>query len=526
MADGILVQLQKLFEPGMAAQAWSAEAELRGEKVERFRRYVDGDFDEQMTDEMRRMVNIKRGDEFGANFCEIVCTTMSDRLKVSSIDADNERGKTWTADLLESVGFDSLQIDVHDAVVCDGDTFIMVDWDNDRGEVRLTHELAFDGTEGVIPIFKRSDQNEMVAAVKIWHETRRAFADTIRVNIYYADRIVKYEQTGGLLRELGTLEWTMGDEARTPIGVPVVAFANRRRSKKPYGLSELENVISLQNMLIRTLYSMTIIGEVSAFQTRVAQGFTPPSDLMIGDWIVIPQAQEGMMEMKAYTLPAGQIAPSIEQAEYIVNLIYRVSSTPRETSRDASGEAKKEEENRLLSKVKRAQVKLGNAWEDVLRLAWQVQSAFGQAPPEIKSWTTIWHDAQMRNTNETTNLLRYLGADLSHKERLRMIGALYGWDAGKVESVYEEKRQETADFAADIADGQAGYDGFDISVSDKPNNATTLTLTTTAPPPAPIVPLVPANGEGELTTVTQPTNTRAETVTVPSSTNGANANNG
>lgn len=524
MADGILVQLQRLFQPGMAAQAWSAEAEERGKKIERFRRYVDGDFDEQMTDEMRRMVNIKKGDEFGANFCELVCSVMSDRLKVASIDADNERGKTWTADLLDSAGFDGLQIDVHDAVVCDGDTFIMVDWDNDRGEVRLTHELAFDGTEGVIPIFKRSDQNEMVAAVKIWHETRRAFADTIRVNIYYADRIVKYETTGGLLKELGVLEWTMKDGS--PIGVPLVAFANRRRSKNPYGLSELENVIPLQNMLTRTLYSMTVIGEISAFQTRVAQGFTPPSDLMIGDWIVIPQAQEGMMEMKAYTLPAGQIAPSIEQAEYIVNLIYRVSSTPRETSPDASGEAKKEEENRLLSKVKRAQVKLGNAWEDVMRLAWYVQSAFGAAPPEIKSWTTIWRDAQMRNTNETTNLLRYLGADLSHKERLRMIGALYGWDAGKVDAVYEEKRQETADFAADIADGQAGYDGFDISVSDKPSNVTSLTLTTTAPPPAPTLTLPPnsLNGEGEqeTTTVMQPTNTREETVTA----NGANANNG
>ena len=54
------------------------------------------------------------------------------------------------------------------------------------------------------------------------------------------------------------------------------------------------------------------------------------------------------------------------------------------------------------------QIKLGNAWEDLLMLAWHVENTHapaGKKPPPIKRFNTIWKSPEVRDDTAIINRL-------------------------------------------------------------------------------------------------------------------------
>ena len=241
----------------------------------------------------------------------------------------------------------------------------------------------------------------------------------------------------------GVWSWLMPDGS--PIGVPVVHFPNRASNYADYGLSEIENVIPLQDALNRTLHSMVMTAELTGFGIRYAVGWRPPASLSPGMWIGISQEHPLGPDEKIDigVLQQGEIMPYIQQAQWLTSEIGKISRTPAPEfmgSDTASGEALKQREIGLIGKVRRFQVKAGNRWEDIAALCHRVQRAYGRAqPPPVTAWATQWRDPELRNDSETLAHAKLLDDMGYHDEALRQMALVFGWSSEHIERIKAER---------------------------------------------------------------------------------------
>lgn len=444
--------VQSALGTRMATDAWASDTRLRGEKVALYREYVDGNHRANMTPQMRRMLRIPHtsvSNDFSDNYCGNVVETMSNRLILDRIEGQSDTASQWVQELLDQNRFDGLQLDVHDSVIRDGDTFVLVDYDEDSQQTRLTHEMAFDGVEGVIPVYKNSVSGKIDIAVKIWSEMsdNGRVNDVIRINVYYADKIIKYRAVGGTpLQAFETVPWV--DQRGNPLGVPIVHFRNKRRGRSHFGLSELENVIPLQDALNRALYSTVLASELTAARIYVAKGFTPPTDLTPGVIVEISNGGKPIpkdLDVSFTALDGADIAPLIEVAKFIKNELFNTSATPMpgEGGDSASGESLKQRESMLLSKIRRAQVTTGNAWEDVVAYAYSIETAFGTTPPKNVRWYARWQNAMVRDDTAVVDNAIKVADRVGQAEFLRLVAPVFGYDETKVSKIVSELGAET-----------------------------------------------------------------------------------
>lgn len=454
----------------MSLDAWAADQEERAAKVKLFREYAEGDHRADLTPEMAKMLRVRSADSsrFNDNYMDIVLSTMADRLTLRGFETDNEAATDWLVGVCETNRLDGLQGDVTTAALRDADTYLMASWDNDQKRVVWTHEPAYDGSSGML--VRHDPFNRVQVAIKVWQESRETLGDTTRVTVYYADHIERYigGAAGGLTRyEEDGEPWPapLLYQGR-PVGVPVVHIPNRGATYDAYGLSEIENAIPLQDALNRTLYSMVMTAELTGFGVRWAKGFRPPAGIMPGTWIVI--GEDGLDKESVADvgmLPQGEIVPYIQQAQWLTSEIGKITRTPAPEfmgSDTASGEALKQREIGLLGKVKRFQVAAGNRWEDLARLSWRMQAAFGSAPPSLEAVKALWDEAELRNDREVVeNAKAMLDMGLV-KEALRQMAPVFGWDNNKVEELYEERQAAQAGLLGSLA-GNLNMPLFDMT---------------------------------------------------------------
>ena len=474
-------------------RTWITDQDTRAQKVSLYRDYVEGDHDIYLTERMKKQLNLMDGartvhNTLNDNYMDVVVQTMVDRLEVTGLDAITDSANSgaggtditpaqegatqpetapkstpiedWLEQIMQYNRFDGLQIGVHEAAIRDGDTFLMVYWDNDAKAVRFSHEPAFDGNEGMLAIYKTASAQLPEACVKIWSE-----GDDTRLNIYYADRVEKYIVKGTTDKVAGTptpfdgdgdedgvARWT--NASGEGIGLPVIHFRNRGKGYKQGGESEIANAIPLQDALNRLMYSTIMAAELTAFQLRYAIGFDPPPNVAPGDWVTIkdPPAKDDRVETGTYE--QGELVPYLDTMRHLALEIGKITRTPAPEFMGAdssSGEALKQREIGLLGKVRRFQVTIGNAWEDVFEIAHHIQTAFGQEkPPDYSRLNTQWRDAEIRNDETTIKNIMLVADKIGEKETLRQIGQVFGWDEAKIDELISEKKQDRTDNIAQL----------------------------------------------------------------------------
>lgn len=481
MADTDLSKLKALLQdspttPGqMSWDGWLTEQEDRADKVQLYRDYADGEHRAKLTDEMRNMLRLpsKASSAFNLNHCDNILTAMADRLSLARMDATGETDTAtedaaqWAQQVLTDNAVDGLQIGVHEAAIRDGDTFLMLSFNNVTGQVEFSHEEAFNGVEGMMVAYEDAMARAPSLAIKVWPVTLKGgkLANSLRVNLYYPDRIEKYLQDEkGLNRfsvegEPWPAPWVLpGGE---PIGVPVVHFRNRAVRYNPFGKSELDDAIPIQDAINRTMTSMVMACELSAFQIRTAKGFEPPAALTPGMWVKIqilnergePETNLGTEELELLklaqvgALQQGELSPFIEQEEFLIDQLYTITKTPRPgTAGDSSsGESLKQREIGLLGKVKRGQVSFGNAWETAMALAWRIQTAYGmEKPPEVTRFFARWQSAEIRNDTQVVENALKLAEHIDGRTLLSMVAQVFDWDNDKIEAIVKAKEAEAA----------------------------------------------------------------------------------
>lgn len=430
----------------MSLDAWATEQQELAEKVSVFRRYADGDHDAKLSANMRAMLRIGTSDfdRFNDNYMDIVIQTMVDRLRVNSFELGSDAANQWITEITEQNRYDALQTDEHEATIRDGNSGLLVSWDNDEKRIVWTHEPAWDGTNGVL--FLHDPRGRMMLGIKVWQEKMGGIT---RINLYYADHIERYVSLNN-----GGLQPYEDDEGPSnqpfllngqPIGCPLVHFPNRGTTWNNFGMSEIENAIPLQNALNRTMTSMVMTAELTGFGIRKAIGFQPPAALVPGDWLIIsgsgPLTPDQVVDVGM--LEQAQITPFIQQAQWLTAEIGKITRTPAPEfmgADNASGESLKQREIGLIGKCKRFQVKIGNRWEDAVKLSARVQAAFGPTPPAFESVAAQWDDVELRNDKEVREAAITLNDMGYEEEALRQLAPLFGWDESKIQDLLAEKR--------------------------------------------------------------------------------------
>lgn len=485
-----ILQNSPVLVDRIAWDGWRADQAVMAEKTQKARAYADGDHELELTEEMRKMLRLPpeaEGAPFALNHCETIIATPVDRLNVVKFEADTEAASAWCQDILDLNRFDGLQLDVHESTIGDGNTFVLVEWDKVGGEVRLTHEPAFDGSEGMLVVYG-ADKRKPAAAIKVWHENVTEgdkLTSTTRINIYFPDRVQKYLLKNNALTKYQPLDeawpapWT--NALGKPIGLPVIHFRNNGKKHHAFGVSILDNVIPLQDSLNRLLMSLTMGAELEAFKIRWSIGVKPPAKVTPGMFVFVgpdPETMGSAVPTKEQTdwfnsikfgnFEQGDLSQYLSAADFLIDQIYTVTRIPnnKRVGANVSGEALRQHETGLLGILKRCQIGFGNAWEDVLKLAHAVQTAFGTAPAEMKRVKCVWTPAELRNEAQETDSIIKIADYLDEETIIEELAAVRGWDTTKVQDILQRRRNQKEARIASYS-GITGAGGFAPDTEDE-----------------------------------------------------------
>lgn len=438
--------------PGIST-AWVSDQQVRGDRVARYRRYVEGRHDAKLSREMRQLLRVSADADEGLNlnYMPIVVQVKADRCVLQTIEAETldestEAGK-WIDNLLEANRIDAMQGEIHEAAIRDGDAFVLVSFDEGAERARFTLEEAFDGEAGMLMVYPSKHMQSATCAVKIWHVMDGDNTQT-RVNLYFPDRVEKYQSTNGAalarLADDPGGDWT--DRAGRPLGVPVIHFRNGGRAN--YGQSEIANVIAPQNALNRFNYSAVAAAEYSGFPILVATGFEPNGAITPGSIVKI--GAEGLtsdQKVDFRRIEAGDLSQIVSMIHLMRASIADISMTPATQFADAatSGEALKQREIGLLGKVKRFMTRAGNSWEDCAAMAWRVEATYApEQPPACRRFYARWRSPEIRNDEAMVRNAMALRDVVGDRQTLRLVAPIYDLDESSIERIMREKLDETA----------------------------------------------------------------------------------
>jgi len=441
---------QKIDYVELTFKAWLAAEELaRQANYVAYRQYYEGDQPTLLTQRMRQYLELAANTTFCDNYCGIVADALAERLNVTGFEVDDEGASKLIAQWWRANRMDAQQGDVHTSAVRDGDTYLLVSWDNEKVQPTFTHCLAYDGVAGMH--VKYSDGGDQVLwAAKRWMiETGEGAGKRRRVNVYYPDRIEKWVMQRDVddgrpqpWKDEGDTAWPLPWTGRDgqPLGVPVFHFKNKAVGSQ-YGLSELAAVIPLQDALNKAIIDYVAAADTTAFQMLFANfdasGLTvAPGHILWGD------AESDRMDV----IPASNMGGMSAIVCDFVTQIAGVSRTPQYyfqgIGTPPSGESLKSEESGLVAKAQSRQVTFGNAWEDVVRYGLKLEATFGRESPNLEcAIDTQWADVQTRNELillQTLQIKQALGVP---KEKL---WAEMGYSQDEIDDMVEKADAERA----------------------------------------------------------------------------------
>jgi len=458
------------------AENFLENAEERGESIKLYRDYVDGQQRNYMSSAMRNILNIPTSQpegrgrglrapvEFSVNYCGKIVDALTDRLIVEKImgtsDTDDASLNQWIHDVLQTSRFDGLQGRVHDAAVGDGEAFVGIEYDEETGLPILSVQPVYDGGDGIIALVDQ--RQHVLMAIKIWRlapEDNEDNEDTqviTRINVYFPDCIESYitkGDSGAIIPLAQNPDDPMSFKQDWPVGiVPFVAFSNKLKAHTTSGLSEIADVIPLQDALNRTLYSMIAAAELTGFGIYNSFGCEFPAmlrpgtcNIIVDNEIVYLPKRVGEVEVhepRIEKMQAETPTSYVTVADWLIEQIATITDTPLPQlmgNSTASGEALKQRESGLLGKAREAQVGFGNSWENVIAIAWEMQDTFGNAPPPPMSLTTVWRNIELRNDAETMAIVTSLYKEGIYDRRaaLEDAAAILGWDSGRIDLIME-----------------------------------------------------------------------------------------
>lgn len=378
---------------------WLAATDAEHESdIRTYRDYYDGETEYELTNRMKEFLELDSNVKFDLNYLPIPVDVLVERLDVEGFETreteETEEGEGVTQGTVFTEWWqlnrmDAVQGDVHHAAARDGDSYIIVGWDNERDIPTFSPETAYDGTNGMVVRYDEGEASTMNYAIKRWRIEKGENAGTSRMNVYTPDAIYKYVSgKDGWLPliepdESGNEQWPIPwlDSQGQPLGIPIAHFKNNSGGYDT-GKSELKDLIPAQDALNKAVIDELAAADIEGFRIITLSGGQPPTDsdgnstLDIGPGRAIhaPQGTWGY-------IPSGDLAKVSDIVDAYIKRMAQMSRTPLSyyqiTGQIASGETQRADDTPLISKAENRAVSFGNAWEDAMSIARRLNNTFG-----------------------------------------------------------------------------------------------------------------------------------------------------
>lgn len=350
--------------------------------------------------------------EFADNWCDLVVDATEERLNVTGFRfgvgtgaesdraADGDAWQIWQTNQLDQ----DAQIAHTEALIC-GRSFVLV-WADDDGQPEITVEHA----SQMIVAYQAGSRRKRTAALKTWRDDDGRTLATL----YLPDQVWKFQRkTVGELVSPSLAHWDLRvvEDEPNPLPnplrvVPAVELRNRPRMVAD-PVSEIKRVIPMQDGVNKLVADLLVASEYGAFRQRWATGLDIPVDPVTGeqvspfnaalDKLAINEHPEGRFG----TFDASDLTNFVTAIEMLVQHIASQTRTPPHyfylSGQFPSGESIKSAETGLVAKVHRKQTPFGEAWEEVIRLAFAVLE---DARADVTNTETIWGDPESRTEGE------------------------------------------------------------------------------------------------------------------------------
>lgn len=335
------------------------------------------------------------------NWCPIVVDAVEERLHVEGFRlADDTKGDRDAWDLWQRNYLDADSEIVHSTALTAGVAAVMV-WPDADGAPLITVEHP----SQVFVAHESGRRRRRTAALKRWVDDYGAELATI----YLPEGVYKFR------RERDAWVPRGGDDTLpNPLGVvPLIPMLNRP-TMFGVGRSELAEVISTQDQINKLVADMVIASEFAAFRQRWATGVEIPTDPETGRELeVFEAAVNRVWHVPDAEAKFGEFGET-SLTNYVAAIENRVQSLASRTRTPPhyllgssgsfpSGESLKATETGLIAKVRSRQRHFGEAWEEVMRLAFRVMG--DDAKASATSAETIWRDPESRTEAEHVDAL-------------------------------------------------------------------------------------------------------------------------
>jgi len=489
MADnsGLIADALIKTDPELAnrvdVNSWKAAIAKRGARVRLYRNYERGDHRADMTAQMKKMLRLSSDEagltDFNANMMRAVIDKMAGRIFVSNIQTD-EGSKAWMEETLARNDFDAAQSLWYRGAIRDGDSFVMVD----PNTLLWSAEPAYDGFSGVVSIFDTMTR-KAIWACKLWSEADTADiagdesgSSNMKLIVYQPNAISYWagsENGSQVTQDGGVTSWPLGK-------IPIIKFSNQLDSYTNYGESELRPAIPLQDVLNRTIHSMVMASEFTAFSILWSIGFELDVDGIVpgavlnmvlknadGGVVNSPTAEqlEFLKAAKVGQFQGADISQYTNQIDKIVQQISHITATPMygvTTQGNLSGEALKQLEIGLLGKVERFQHQNTDAIKELIELTAMMQNGFdsteGGVAPDFDMVHVIWKSPEILDVNsriQTLTALREKAPGLfTDGWYVKRIGTLLGMGQSDIEDEISNAAESAGSFFEALAGAGGG----------------------------------------------------------------------
>lgn len=382
---------------------------LQGEQPALVRRaaYYDGpqplpDVPDGAKQEFRRLLDMSR-----ANFVRVIVDSIADRMRVDGFktdrgdDVDQALWALWRASSMPARSFGA-----HVDSLVKSRAYALV-WP--RVDAPTIPRISVEDACQVIHESDAEDPDVVLAALKVWTDD---LVDVERANVYLPDGIHKFERKRGQ-HGIGLHEgWTELGDAFVPAPevlagrVPVVPLVNRE-DVNAGGLSEIDEVIPVQDRISKILFDRVIASEFGAFRQRWATGLELPVNPETNQPIETQEAALKRLMVnpepdgKFGTFEATDLRPYLDAVEQDLVMMSRMSSIPPHylTTKGEfpSGDAVRSSEAPLIAKVTSKHDLAGDDWERAMRIAGDI------AGLEFDTVETVWRNPETRTYGDAAD---------------------------------------------------------------------------------------------------------------------------
>lgn len=335
---------------------------------------------------------------FRFNFSKTVVDAVHNRLEIEQVETTSPEGDAYINKIWEQTDLKLDINEIHRNALVYGDCYAIV-WPDMDGNLAIDYNSPMTTTL----VYDQENPRIKSFATKMWQITDENQRKIIKINMYYKDRIEKYEGLGEIDSINGVPNLTLVETVVNPWNeIPVFHF----RTHKPYGRPEHADAFGPQdaiNKLISThMYTVDYQGAPQRYALSNGGTSNEFDDFSEDDTARenIGALQNGPGQLwylqgvsSVGQFPAADPATFTNPVNEFVSDMAAITSTPvhyfSSTQYLPSGQALRVAEAPLFKKVLNRQLALGSTWRDLFKFMLKIEGIVADVDIDWKSPESI-----------------------------------------------------------------------------------------------------------------------------------------